>query len=58
MQAVQSGEVGSEIVDRVLYTTPLRLMSSESSISPRQIEGIVMLLNRKLIRGLIALLGL
>ena len=53
----ESGEVGIDIVEHVLYTTPLRLMSAESDITPRQIEGIVMLLNHKLFRGLRALLG-
>ncbi len=54
-KAAGTGEVGSDIVDRILFTTPLRLMSMESGITPRQVEGIVMLLNHKLFRGIRAL---
>jgi len=43
------------VIDHVLYTTPLRLMSSESDISPRQIEGIVHLFNHEPIKGIKAL---
>lgn len=55
--ALSSDEVDSGIIDHILYTTPLRLMSSESDISPRQIEGLVHLLNHKLFKGIRALLG-
>ena len=54
--ATATGEVDHNIIDHVLYTTPLRLMSSESDISPRQVEGIVMLLNHKIFKGIRALL--
>lgn len=55
-KAAETGEVGADVVDRVLYTTSLRLMTVESGFSPRQIEGMVMLLNHKLFRGIRALL--
>ncbi len=54
--ATATGEVSMDIVEHVLYTTPLRLMSSESDISPRQIEGIVHLFNHKIFKGLRALI--
>ena len=54
--ATATGEVDHNIIDHILYTTPLRLMSSESDISPRQIEGIVLLLNHKPLKGIRALL--
>ena len=54
--ATATGEVDHNIIDHILYTTPLRLMSSESDISPRQVEGIVMLLNHKIFKGIRALL--
>ena len=54
--ATDTGEVDHNIIDHILYTTPLRLMSSESDISPRQVEGVVMLLNHKFFRGIRALL--
>ena len=54
--AASTDEVSAGIVDHILYTTPLRLMSMESDFSPRQIEGIVHLLNHKPIQGLRALL--
>ena len=55
LKATGTNEVGTQIVDHILYTTPLRLMSMESGFSPRQIEGIVMLLNHKPFGGLRAL---
>ncbi|MEA4869779.1 MAG: glycoside hydrolase family 3 C-terminal domain-containing protein [Christensenella sp.] len=55
LAATETGEVDDGIIDQVLYTSPLRLMSSESDITPRQIEGIVLLLNHKILRGLRAL---
>ncbi len=56
-KATATDETDVGLVEHVLYTTPLRLMSMESGFSPRQIEGIVLLLNHKLFRGLRALLG-
>jgi len=53
--AMSTNEVDMGVIDHVLYTTPLRLMSSESDISPRQIEGIVHLLNHEPIKGFKAL---
>ncbi|MBA4347820.1 MAG: glycosyl hydrolase [Clostridiales bacterium] len=50
--ALSTDEVNRNIIDHVLYTTPLRLMSSESSITPRQIEGIVHLLNHEFFKGI------
>ena len=55
--AMATDEIDHSVIDRILYTTPLRLMSSESDISPRQIEGIVHLLNHEPIKGFQALLG-
>lgn len=55
--ALSTNEVDSGVIDHILYTTPLRLMSSESDISPRQIEGIVHLFNHELCKGLRALIG-
>jgi hypothetical protein len=49
--------VDGGIVDHILYTTPLRLMSMESGVTPLQIEGIVSLLNHKILCGLRALFG-
>ncbi len=57
MSAMATNEVDLSIIDHILYTTPLRLMSSESDISPQQIEGIVHLLNHEPIKGLKALLS-
>lgn len=57
MQATETGEVSESIIDHILYTTALRLMSSESDLSPRQIEGFVHLLNHEFFKGLKALLG-
>ena len=57
MKATESNEVDGGIVDHILYTTPLRLMSMESGVTPLQIEGIVSLLNHKILRGLRALFG-
>ncbi len=57
LRVAEGGEIGNEIVGHVLYTTPLRLMSTESGIAPRQVEGIVLLLNRKIFAGLRALLS-
>ncbi|NLI54231.1 MAG: glycosyl hydrolase [Clostridiales bacterium] len=57
VKATSTDEMSSGIVEHILYTTPLRLMSMESGFSPRQIEGIVLLLNHKVFRGLRALLG-
>ncbi len=54
-QATGTNEIDGGIVDHVLYTTPLRLMSSESDFSPLQIEGIVHFFNHEFIRGLKAL---
>ena len=56
-RATATEEVSVAIVDHVLYTTPLRLMSMESDLSPLQISGIVDLLNHKPIKGIRALLG-
>jgi beta-glucosidase len=50
--AMATNEVDHNVIDHVLYTTPLRLMSSESDISPRQIEGIVHLFNHELFKGI------
>ena len=55
--AMATNEVDSNVIDHILYTTPLRLMSSESDISPRQIEGVVHLFNHEPIKGIRALLG-
>ncbi len=42
----QTDEVSSGIADRVLFTSPLRMMSMEGGgVPPRVVEGIVMLLN-------------
>jgi len=54
--ALETNEVNRNVIDHVLYTTPLRLMSSESDISPRQIEGIVHLFNHEFFKGIKALL--
>jgi len=53
--ALSTDEVDHNVIDHVLYTTPLRLMSSESDISPRQIEGIVHLFNHEPLKGIKAL---
>ena len=53
--ALSTNEVDHNVIDHVLYTTPLRLMSSESDISPRQIEGIVHLFNHEPLKGIKAL---
>jgi beta-glucosidase len=50
--ALSTDEVDHNVIDHVLYTTPLRLMSSESDISPRQIEGIVHLFNHEFFKGI------
>jgi beta-glucosidase len=55
--AMETNEVNLSVIDHILYSTPLRLMSSESDITPRQIEGIVHLLNHEPIKGIRALLG-
>ncbi|MDP3448828.1 MAG: glycoside hydrolase family 3 C-terminal domain-containing protein, partial [Eubacteriales bacterium] len=55
-KATQTNEVDDGIVDHVLYTTPLRMMSMESDISPQKVEGIVHLLNHEPIKGIRALL--
>ena len=57
MQATETNEIDSSVIDHILYTTPLRLMSSESDITPRQIEGIVHLFNHEFIQGIKALLS-
>ena len=57
MSAMATNEVDLSVIDHILYTTPLRLMSSESDISPQQIEGIVHLLNHEPIKGLKTLCG-
>ncbi|MPN33749.1 hypothetical protein SDC9_181240 [bioreactor metagenome] len=57
MSAMATNEVDLSVIDHILYTTPLRLMSSESDISPQQIEGIVHLLNHEPIKGLKTLLS-
>ncbi len=54
-QATQTNEIDLAIIDHILYTTPLRLMSSESDMTPRQIEGIVHLLNHEFFSGVKAL---
>ena len=54
-QATQTNEIDLAIIDHILYTTPLRLMSSESDMTPRQIEGIVHLLNHEFLQGVKAL---
>jgi beta-glucosidase len=54
--ALSTDEVDHYVIDHILYTTPLRLMSSESDISPRQIEGIVHLFNHEFFKGIKALL--
>ena len=55
--AMATNEVDLNVIDHILYTTPLRLMSSESDISPRQIEGLVHLFNHEPIKGIRALLS-
>lgn len=55
--AMETNEVNLSVIDHILYSTPLRLMSSESDITPRQIEGIVHLLNHEPIKGVRALFG-
>ena len=55
-KATQTNEVDGGIVDHVLYTTPLRMMSMESDISPQKVEGIVHLLNHAPVKGIKALL--
>ncbi len=55
--AMETNEINLSVIDHILYTTPLRLMSSESDITPRQIEGIVHLLNHEPIKGFRALFG-
>ena len=57
IQATTTDEISFIDVDQVLYTTPLRLMSMDSDFSPRQIEGIVSLLNHQPIKGIRALLS-
>ena len=57
MQATETNEIDSSVIDHILYTTPLRLMSSESDITPRQIEGIVHLFNHEFIQGIKVLLS-
>lgn len=54
--ALSTDEVDHSVIDHILYTTPLRLMSSESDISPRQIEGIVHLFNHEFFKGIKALI--
>ena len=54
--ALATNEIDMSVIDHILYTAPLRLMSSESDISPRQIEGIVHLFNHEPIKGFRALL--
>ncbi|MCE5188121.1 MAG: glycoside hydrolase family 3 C-terminal domain-containing protein [Eubacteriales bacterium] len=46
-------EVGSEIVEHVLFTSPLRMMSMEGGgVPPRIIEGLVLILNHHLFQGI------
>jgi len=46
-------EVGSEIVDHVLFTSPLRMMSMEGGgVPPRIVEGLVFLLNGRFFSGI------
>ena len=48
-----SDEVGSDIVEHVLFTSPVRMMSMEGGgIPPRVVEGLVLMLNRRFFRGL------
>ena len=48
-----SDEVGSEIVDHVLFTSPLRMMSMEGGgVPPRMVEGLVLLLNGRFFSGI------
>ena len=48
-----SDEVGSGIVDHVLFTSPLRMMSMEGGgIPPRVVEGMVYILNKRFFKGL------
>ncbi len=56
-KATDTDEVDNGLVDHILYTSPLRIMSMESGFTPRQIEGIVMLFNKKILSGFRALLG-
>lgn len=49
----QTDEVGSEIVDHVLFTSPLRMMSMEGGgVPPHVIEGLVLILNRHFCKGI------
>lgn len=49
----QTDEVGSEIVEHVLFTSPLRMMSMEGGgVPPRVVEGLVLILNGRLLKGL------
>ena len=49
----QTDEVGSEIVDHVLFTSPLRMMSMEGGgVPPRVVEGLVLLLNGRFFSGI------
>ncbi len=56
-RATGTNEIDGGIVDHILYTTPLRLMSSESDITPRQVEGIVHFFNHEFFQGLKSLFG-
>ena len=48
-----SDEVGSEIVEHVLFTSPVRMMSMEGGgVPPRVVEGLVLMLNRHFFKGL------
>jgi hypothetical protein len=54
-QATQTNEIDLALIDHILYSTPLRLMSSESDMSAPQIEGIVHLLNHEFLQGVTSL---
>jgi beta-glucosidase len=56
-EATQTNEIDLAIIDHILYTTPLRLMSSESDMTAPQIEGIVHLLNHEFLQGVKSLLS-
>ena len=46
-------EVGSDIVDHVLFTSPVRMMSMEGGgVPPRVVEGLVIMLNGHFFRGI------
>lgn len=44
-------EVSGGIIEHVLFTSPLRMMSMDGGVSPRVVEGLVLMLNGKFFKG-------